>query len=69
MYSHCWQSDDNTNGVAHWGRANGWVIVAQVELFKKIKDYPLRGKLLKDSYEYKFDSINFVSGSFTEVKK
>ena len=48
LYSHCWQSDDSTNGVAHWGRANGWVILAQVELLKKLpKDYPLRGKLLK----------------------
>ncbi len=48
LYSHCWQSDDSTNGVAHWGRANGWVIVAQVELLKILpKDYPQRGKLLK----------------------
>ncbi len=47
LYFHCWQSDDSTNGVAHWGRANGWVIVAQIELLKKLpKDYPQRNKLL-----------------------
>jgi len=47
LYSHCWQSDDSTNGVAHWGRANGWVIVAQVELLKNIpSDYPQREELL-----------------------
>ena len=47
LYYHCWQSDDSTNGVAHWGRANGWVIVAQVELLKKFpKDHPQRKKLL-----------------------
>lgn len=47
LYSHCWQSDDSTNGVAHWGRANGWVIVAQVELLKHLpNDYPQREKLI-----------------------
>ncbi len=47
LYHHCWQSDDSTNGVAHWGRANGWVIVAQIELLKHLpNDYPQREKLL-----------------------
>ncbi len=48
LYFHCWQSDDSTNGVAHWGRANGWVIVAQVELLKNLpENYPQRKRLLK----------------------
>jgi rhamnogalacturonyl hydrolase YesR len=47
LYYHCWQSDDSTNGVAHWGRANGWVIVAQIELLKNLpENHPQRGKLL-----------------------
>ena len=47
LYAHCWQSDDSTNGVAHWGRANGWVIVAHIELLKKLPaNHPQREKIL-----------------------
>lgn len=47
LYAHCWQSDDSTNGVAHWGRANGWVIVAHVELLKNLPEsHPQREKVL-----------------------
>ncbi len=31
MY-HCWYSDTEKNGVALWGRANGWMLMAQVDL-------------------------------------
>ena len=48
LYFHSWHSDENANGVAHWGRANGWVMMAQVELLKFLpKDYPQREKLLQ----------------------
>ncbi len=47
LYFHCWQSDDSTNGVAHWGRANGWVIVAHIELLKNLpENHPQKEKLL-----------------------
>jgi rhamnogalacturonyl hydrolase YesR len=32
LYYHCYYSDLKTNGVAHWGRCNGWVMMAQVNL-------------------------------------
>jgi hypothetical protein len=32
LYLHCWYSDVEMNGVARWGRCNGWLAVAQTEL-------------------------------------
>ncbi len=52
LYYHTWYSDNNQNGVAHWGRCNGWVMMAQVELLKIIpedhKERPGLIKLLED---------------------
>ena len=47
MY-HCWYSDNKSPGVAFWGRANGWALLAQVDLLDRLpKDYPQRKTLLK----------------------
>ena len=46
MY-HNWYSDVNHTGVACWGRANGWVILAQVDLLDRLpKNYPQRDTLI-----------------------
>ena len=46
MY-HNWYSDTGKPGVAFWGRANGWAILAQVELLDQLPaDYPQRDTLL-----------------------
>ena len=48
MYYHCWYSDNAQNGVAHWGRCNGWVMMAHVELLGLLpEDHPARSRLLK----------------------
>ena len=48
LYFHNWHSDENANGVSHWGRANGWIMIAQVELLKLLpKDHPQREELLE----------------------
>ena len=46
MY-HNWYSDTGKPGVAFWGRANGWAVLAQVELLDHLPaDYPQRDTLL-----------------------
>lgn len=46
MY-HCWYSDTKKNGVAFWGRANGWMLMAQVELLDRLpSNFPQRDTLL-----------------------
>ena len=45
--SHCWYSDVARPGVAFWGRANGWALLAQADLLDRLpSDHPQRGNLL-----------------------
>jgi rhamnogalacturonyl hydrolase YesR len=46
MY-HCWYSDLKRNGVAFWGRANGWALVAQADLLDRLpQNHPQRDTLI-----------------------
>lgn len=48
LYYHAYYADEKEPGVAHWGRANGWCIVAQVNLLEFLpKDHPDRPELLR----------------------
>ncbi len=48
LFFHCYYSDLNRNGVAHWGRCNGWVMMAQVHLLNHLPvNHPEREKLIK----------------------
>ena len=47
LMHHCWYSDVQRPGVAFWGRANGWAIMAQVDLLDRLpQDHPQRDTLL-----------------------
>jgi rhamnogalacturonyl hydrolase YesR len=47
LMHHCWYSEVNRRGVAFWGRANGWAMLAQVDLLDRLpKDHPQRDTLL-----------------------
>jgi unsaturated rhamnogalacturonyl hydrolase len=47
LYYHNYYADIQRPGIAHWGRANGWSILAQVSLLEYLpKDHPLRDSLL-----------------------
>ena len=48
LYHHCYYGDLGRPGVAHWGRANGWSIMAQADLLEFMpEDHPDREGLLK----------------------
>jgi unsaturated rhamnogalacturonyl hydrolase len=48
LYFHCFYNDENMNGVAHWGRCNGWVALAQCALLDQLPaDHPKRPELMK----------------------
>lgn len=48
LFYHCWYDDIHQNGVAHWGRCNGWIIMAQIELLKQLpENYPQKGELIR----------------------
>ncbi len=47
LMAHCWYSDGNRQGVAFWGRANGWAMMAQVNLLERMpKNHPMRDTLI-----------------------
>ena len=46
LYFHCWYDDIKQNGVARWGRCNGWIIMAQIELLDQLpENHPKRDDL------------------------
>lgn len=48
LYFHCYYGDLERAGVAHWGRANGWSIMAQADLLEFLpKGHPDREELLR----------------------
>ncbi|MDQ3845727.1 MAG: glycoside hydrolase family 88 protein, partial [Bacteroidota bacterium] len=48
IYWHCWYSDLQRNGVAHWGRCNGWIMLAQIHLLDQLaSNHPKRAELIK----------------------
>jgi len=47
LFFHCYYYNEKQNGTAHWGRSNGWVAVAQVELLNNLPaDHPKRQHLI-----------------------
>ena len=47
IYFHCYYDDLKENGVARWGRANGWAAMAQAELLDFLpEDHPQRDTLI-----------------------
>ncbi len=47
LYIHCYYTDVNKQGVARWGRCNGWLALAQAELLDKLPlDHPKRKHLI-----------------------
>jgi len=48
LYFHVFYNDENTNGVAHWGRCNGWIALAQSALLDQLPaNHPKREELRK----------------------
>ncbi len=46
LYYHCWYSETQSNGVAHWGRANGWVALAKTDLLTFLpQEHPDKAKI------------------------
>jgi len=49
LYYHGWYDDVKHNSLAYWGRANGWIIMAKVELLNNLpKDHPKRDELIEN---------------------
>jgi unsaturated rhamnogalacturonyl hydrolase len=48
LYFHCYYNDHYINGVARWGRCNGWIAMAQAELLNNLPaNHPKRNELIR----------------------
>ena len=46
LFFHCYYDDLKRNGVAHWGRCNGWIIMSHCHLLELLpEDHPKREEL------------------------
>ena len=49
IYYHCYHTDTDEHGVAHWSRANGWMLMAQADLLSRLpENHPQREALLEN---------------------
>lgn len=49
IYYHCFHTDVKEHGVAHWSRANGWMLMAKADLLTVLpKDHPKRVALIEN---------------------
>lgn len=49
IYYHCYHTDVKEHGVAHWSRANGWMLMAQADLLTMLpKNHPKREALIEN---------------------
>ena len=49
LYYHCYYSTNKQNGVAHWGRSNGWLVLAQIHLLDRLpEDHPNRVDIIEN---------------------
>ena len=62
LYSHCYYTDVQKNGVAHWGRCNGWIIMAQADLLEYLPpDHPDRDELISILYQQILGAAKYQS--------
>ena len=47
LYYHCYYTDLKRNGVAYWGRANGWIMLSLADLIEAMpENHPKRNELI-----------------------
>lgn len=64
LMHHCWYADVQRPGVAFWGRANGWALLAQVDLLDRLpKDHAQRSTLLSLLQRHILGIAQYQSGA------
>lgn len=64
LMTHNWYSNIDQKGVAFWGRANGWALLAQVDLLDHLpENYPQRDTLIKLLQEHILGIAKYQSAS------
>ena len=62
IYYHCYHTDTDEHGVAHWSRANGWLLMAQADLLTMLpKNHPKRQALI-DNFKQQVSGVARYQG-------
>lgn len=62
IYYHCYHTDNNEHGVAHWSRANGWVFMATADLLAVMpQDHPMRQAVI-DNFKMQASGVARYQG-------
>ncbi|MBN1783155.1 glycoside hydrolase family 88 protein [bacterium] len=51
LFFHCYYNDLGRNGVAHWGRCNGWIIMSQCHLLELLPENHAQREALRQNLE------------------
>ncbi len=63
IYYHCYHTDNQEHGVAHWSRANGWVFMATADLLTRMpEDHPLRQAVI-DNFKQQASGVARYQGA------
>lgn len=62
LYYHCYYVDSQHHGVAYWGRANGWIMMAQADLLTYLPENDPNRKILLDLFRQQVEGISRYQG-------
>ncbi|NDW12978.1 glycosyl hydrolase family 88 [Bacteroides sp. 214] len=62
IYYHCYHTDVKEHGVAHWSRANGWMIMAQADLLTMLPENHPKKAALIENYNRQIKGILHYQG-------
>ena len=70
LYYHGYFGDNGQNSVAHWGRCNGWIVMAETDLISQLPDsHPEKQNLIKilESHLISLSRFQDVSGMWHQI--
>jgi unsaturated rhamnogalacturonyl hydrolase len=64
LYYHCYYTTTRRNGIAFWGRCNGWIMLAKVHLLNALPvNHPKRNQLIKNLQQQIFGIVKYQNGN------
>jgi len=63
IYWHTYYTDLQRNGIAHWGRCNGWILLSKIRLLDKLRDNDSRKKEIQNLLEKQILGLALYQGA------
>jgi unsaturated rhamnogalacturonyl hydrolase len=69
LFYHCYYTAQKRNGLAHWGRCNGWILLAQIHLLKMLPAGHLQQKWLVQNIQKQIAKTLMGCGTSCRIKQ